>query len=107
MTNLTLPPLEGVMAAKKTKDQIAQDFKDGKIDADEMMRLMTEVDRKPPRFAVAEKSGWLSIYFDGLRFPVSLPHDCACVLFSDEQVAAVRAFLDANKGHFKVKNKGS
>ncbi len=92
------------MAAKRTKDQIAQDFKDGKIDADEMMRQMREADRKPPRFAVAEKSGWLSIYFDGMRFPISMPYDCASLLFSDEQVTAARAFLDANKNRFKVKN---
>jgi hypothetical protein len=38
-----------------------------------MLRLMKEAERKPPRFAVAEKNGWLSIYFDGLRFPASLP----------------------------------
>jgi hypothetical protein len=28
-------------------------------------------------------------------------------LFSDEHVAAVRAYLEANKGRFKVKNQGS
>lgn len=68
---------------------------------------MKEAERKPPRFAVAEKSGWLSIYFDGLRFPVSMPYDCARLLFSDEQVAAARAYLEANEGRLKVKNKGS
>ena len=96
------------MADKKlTKDEITRQFRDGKISADEMLRLMADADRKPPRFAVAEKSGWLSIYFDGLRFPVSLPYKCASVLFSDEQVAAARAYLEANKGRFKVKNKGA
>jgi hypothetical protein len=96
------------MADKKlTKEEITQQFRDGKISADEMMRLMAEANRKPPRFAVAEKSGWLSIYFDGLRFPVSMPYECAVVLFSDDQVAAARAYLEANKGRFKVKNKGS
>ena len=95
------------MSANKTKEQIAQDFRDGKIDADEMIRQMAEVNRKPPRFAVAEKSGWLSVYFDGLRFPVSMPFECAVALFSDEQVAAARAYLEANRGRFKVKNKGS
>jgi hypothetical protein len=95
------------MAQTKTKEQITQDFRDGKIDADEMMRQMAEANRKPPRFAVAEKSGWLSIYFDGLRFPVSMPYDCAVRLFSDDQVVAARAYLEANKGRFKVKNKDS
>jgi hypothetical protein len=56
---------------------------------------------------VAEKSGWLSIYLDGLRFPVSMPYECAVALFSDEQLAATRAYLAANKGRFKVKNKGN
>jgi hypothetical protein len=92
---------------KLTKDEITAKFRAGEIDTDEMLRLLKETERKPPRFAVAEKSGWLSIYFDGLRFPVSLPYDCACLLFSDEQVAAARAYLEANKGRFKVKNKGS
>jgi hypothetical protein len=92
------------MANERTKEQITQDFRDGKIDAEEMMRQMKQADRKLPRFAVAEKSGWLSIYFDGLRFPVSMPYDCAVVLFSDEQVAAARVYLEANKGRFKVKN---
>jgi hypothetical protein len=92
------------MADKRTKEQITQDFRDGKIDAEEMMRQLREADRKPPRFAVAEKSGWLSIYFDGLRFPVSMPYECAVALFYDEQVAAVRAYLEANKSRFKVKN---
>jgi len=95
------------MANRLTKEQITAKFRAGEIDADEMLRLMKEADRKPPRFAVAEKSGWLSIYFDGLRFPVSMPYDCACLLFSDEQVAAARAYLEANKGRFKVKNKDS
>jgi len=27
---------------------------------------MADANSKPPRLAVAEKSGWLSIYFDGL-----------------------------------------
>jgi hypothetical protein len=92
---------------KLTKDEITAKFRAGEIDADKMLRLLKEAERKLPRFAVAEKSGWLSIYFDGLRFPVSMPFECACLLFSDEQVAAVRAYLEANKGRFKVKNKGS
>ena len=95
------------MPHKLTKDEITAKFRAGEIDADEMMRQMREVNRKPPRFAVAEKSGWLSNYFDGLRFPVSMPFECAVARFSDEQVASARAYLEANKGRFKVKNKGN
>jgi hypothetical protein len=95
------------MAHKLTKGEITAKFRAGEIDADEMMRLMAEANKKPPRFAVAEKSGWLSIYFDGLRFPVSMPYECAVALFSDEQVAAARAYLETNRSRFKVKNKGS
>ena len=96
------------MADKKlTKDEITEQFRDGKISADDMLRLMADANRKPPRFAVAEKSGWLSIYFDGLRFPLSMPYECACLLFSDEQVAAARAYLEANRARFKIKNQGS
>ena len=96
------------MADKKlTKDEITEQFRDGKISADDMLRLMADANRKPPRFTVAEKSGWLSIYFDRLRFPVSMPYERAVALFSDEQVAAARAYLEANKGRFKVKNNGN
>jgi hypothetical protein len=45
----------------------------------------------------AEQHGW----------PVSMPYECAVALFSDERVAAARAYLEANRGRFKVKNKGS
>ena len=95
------------MAHKLTKEEITAKFRVGEIDSDTMLALMADANRKPPRFAVAEKSGWLSIYFDGLRFPVSMPYECAVALLSDEQVAAARAYLEANKGRFKVKNKGS
>jgi hypothetical protein len=95
------------MAPKLTKAEITAKFRAGEIDSDTMLALMAEAHRKPPRFAVAEKSGWLSIYFDGLRFPLSMPYECAVALFSDEQAAAARAYLEANKGRFKVKNKGS
>ena len=94
------------MAHKMTKEEITAKFRAGEIDSDTMLALMADANRKPPRFAVAEKSGWLSIYFDGLRFPVSMPYECAVALFSDEQVAAARAYLEANRGRFKVKNKG-
>ena len=95
------------MPHKLTKDEITAKFRAGEISADDLLRLMADANRKPPRFAVAEKSGWLSIYFDGLRFPVSMPYECAVALFSDEQVVAARAYLEANKGRFKVKNKGN
>ncbi len=92
------------MAHKMTKDEIAGKFRAGEIDSDTMLALMADANRKPPRFAVAEKSGWLSIYFDGLRFPVSMPYECAVALFGDEQIAAARAYLEANRGRFKIKN---
>jgi len=92
------------MADKKlTKEEITAKFRAGEIDSDTMLALIAEANRKPPRFTVAEKSGWLSIYFDGLRFPVSMPYDCACILFSDEIVAAARAYMEANRGRFKIK----
>ncbi len=90
--------------AKLSKDEITAKFRAGDITSDEMLALMAEANRQPPRFAVAEKSGWLSIYFDGLRFPVSLPYECATALLSDEQVTAARAYLEANKGRFKTKD---
>ena len=46
---------------------------------------------------VAEQHGW----------PVSMPYECAVALFSDEQVTAARAYLEANKTRFKSKNKGN
>lgn len=89
---------------KLTKDQITAKFRAGEIDSDTMLRLMADVNKKPPEFAVAEKSGWLSIYFDGLRFPTSLPYEAAQELFTDENVRRVREYLAANKGRFKTKD---
>jgi len=91
------------VADKLSKEQITSKFRAGEIDAEEMMRLMKEVDRKPPQFSVAEKSGWLSIYFDGLRFPTSLPYEAAVDLFTDENVKRAREYLAANKSRFKTR----
>jgi hypothetical protein len=51
------PLREAPRTQKKTKAQITQDLRDGKIDADEMMGLMKEAARLPPRFAVADQWG--------------------------------------------------
>ena len=45
------------------EEPITRQFRDGKIDADEMLRLMADADRKPPRFAVAEDI--LGLDYDG------------------------------------------
>jgi hypothetical protein len=37
------------MTHKLTKGEITAKFRAGEIDADEMMQLMKEADRKPPR----------------------------------------------------------
>ena len=89
--------------ADLTKEQITAKFRAGEIDSDTMLRLIAQADRKPPTFAVAEKSGWLSIYFDGLRFPTSLPVEAADELFTDENVARAREYIQANRGRFKTK----
>jgi len=86
-----------------SKEEITRKFRAGEIDAEEMMRLMKQAERQPPRFEVAEKSGWLSIYFEGLRFPTSLPFEAAEELFTDDNVRRVREYLAANKGRFKTK----
>ena len=44
-----------------TQEEITAKFRKGEIDSDTMLKLMAEANRKPPRFAVAEKSGWLSM----------------------------------------------
>jgi hypothetical protein len=51
------PLREAPRTQKKAKAQITQDLRDGKIDADDMLRQMREADRKPPRFAVADQWG--------------------------------------------------
>ena len=69
----TLQLVEALMANKMTKEEIAGKFWVGEIESDMMLAQMADANRKPPGFAVAEKSGWLSIYFDGLRLP------CPCL----------------------------
>ncbi len=83
-----------------TVEQITQQYREGKIDADTMLALIAEVKRKPPKFEVAVKSGWLSIYFDGLRFPCSMPYECAVALFKQETVEAARKYLEVNEARF-------
>jgi hypothetical protein len=86
----------------RTKEQIAQDFKDGKIDFDTMQRELGALTKRPFRIDVGDK-GWLKLQFDGFRFPVNLSLEQAEDVFSDEGVKRIREFIAANRKRFKVK----
>lgn len=59
--------------------------------------------RKPPQFKVAEKSGWCSVYFDGLWQPCTLPSRIWLELLEDENVKRFKQFLEENKDQFRNK----
>lgn len=86
----------------QTKEEITQAFRDGKIDADTMLKQIREIEKRPFRLDVGEK-GWLKIQFDGFRFPLNLALEQAEDLFSPEGVERVRDFIKANRKRFKVK----
>jgi len=60
-------------------------------------------ERFPPRFKVAEKSGWCSVYFDGLWRPCTLPSSLWLELLAPQNIARFKEFLEANKNRFRNK----
>lgn len=62
-------------------------------------------ERKPPRFKVAEQSGWCSVYFDGLRRPVTLPAELWEELLGEENLPRLRAFLEENRTKFRSRKR--
>jgi hypothetical protein len=85
-----------------TKEEIAADFKAGRITLDEMTDKLAALAKKPFKLDIGDK-GWLKINFDGFRFPVNMSLPQAEELFSEEGVQRVREFIEANRGKFKVK----
>jgi hypothetical protein len=61
--------------------------------------------RQPPRFKVAENSGWCSVYFDGLRRPCTLPSALWLELIEPENLERFRKFLEENKANFRNKTR--
>lgn len=59
--------------------------------------------REPPQFKVAEKSGWCSVYFDGLRYPCTLPCDLWLELLETDNLERFRSFIAEHKQEFKTK----
>jgi hypothetical protein len=85
-----------------TKDEITAKLRAGEITAEEAVEALQAQDgRQPCWFRVGDK-GALSIYFEGCRFPVSLFIECADELFTDQNVARVREFINAHRGEFKT-----
>jgi hypothetical protein len=91
-----------------TKQDILAKVERGELKASEAMSLIEKLDRlekkkKAPKFKVAEKSGWCSIYFDGLRYPCTLPAECWEELLEQENLTRLQNFLKENKHLFKTK----
>lgn len=55
------------------------------------------------KFKVAERSGWLSVYFESLRRPCTLPASLWKELI--ENVDNLKKFLDENKEKFTYRRK--
>ncbi|MGH7175122.1 MAG: hypothetical protein ACREGR_02050 [Minisyncoccia bacterium] len=61
--------------------------------------------RIQPQFAVAEKSGWCSVYFHGLRRPVTLPAELWEELLEECNATRLRDFLKENRTSFRSKKR--
>lgn len=57
--------------------------------------------RNPPRFQVAEKSGWCSVYFDGMWRPCTLPSKLWLELLEEDNIERFKQFLTENKSKFR------
>jgi hypothetical protein len=98
-----------------TKNEILLKVQRGELRLDEAAKLLNnnntcntpvqekKRERKPPHFRVAIKSGWCSVYFDGLRRPCTLPASLWEELLEADNIQRFRAFLEHNKEHFRNK----
>lgn len=59
----------------------------------------------PPMFKVAEKSGWCSVYFQGMWRPCTLPSALWLELLETENVERFKKFLEENKNKFRNKER--
>lgn len=88
--------LESVKTGSKTPTQALAELR--QLDEEEK-----KLSRSPPRFKVAEKSGWCSVYFHGLRRPCTLPSALWLELIETENFERFRKFLADNKSLFRNK----
>ncbi len=87
-----------------TKAEILYKVQRGELKIEEAAKLLEQGEgrrRAPPKFKVAMKSGWCSVYFDGLRRPCTLPASLWLELLEPATVEKFKAFLEHNKDHFK------
>jgi hypothetical protein len=96
-----------------TRQDILARVQRGELQAEEALSMLEKLDKlqppagrklHPPVFKVATKSGWCSVYFDGLRRPCTLPAQLWLELLEEENIRRFKQFLEENKGQFK--NKG-
>lgn len=91
-----------------TRDDILAKVKRGELSVQEASVLLDKLEkirpaetRLPPKFKVAEKSGWLSVYFDRMWRPCSLPSNIWLELLDNG--GRLRAFIEENKDKFTNK----
>lgn len=95
-----------------TREDILARVKRNELSTDEALILLEKLDRlrpppppaplrSPPKFKVADKSGWCSIYFDGMWRPCTLPSKLWLELLEPENVERFKAFLEENKTKFR------
>lgn len=100
-----------------TREDILARVKRNELGTDDALILLEKLDRlrppappappaaarNPPRFQVAEKSGWCSVYFDGLWRPCTLPSKLWLELLEPENSERFKKFLEDNKSKFRDK----
>lgn len=95
-----------------TREDILSKVKRSELSTEEALVLLDKLDRlrppqppeplrSPPKFQVAEKSGWCSVYFEGLRWPCTLPSKLWLELLEPETLDRFKKFLEENKANFR------
>ncbi len=94
-----------------TKKEIINAVKENKLTPTQALAELKKLEivekkssRRPPKFKVAEKSGWCSVYFDGLRRPITVPAMLWLELLEPENLENLKNFLKENERLFR--NKG-
>lgn len=82
--------------AKRLLNKIEQNNKSSEPD-----KFKRKTKQHPPKFKVAKTSGWLSVYFAGLRRPCSLPSVLWLELLQNAD--QLQAFIQEHRAEFKNK----
>jgi hypothetical protein len=80
---------------KVTRQELDAKLHAGEISPCDHLEGLMQLRTKPPQLAIGD-DGELSVYYELLGYPFSIPAEVLDLLFSEEHAALVRAFYDKN-----------